>query len=91
MINESMFKDVECVSCFDSCVLEYFIDGAFVHVEKYINKSSPTIINVKYINFKNKQQKKNGIIKTFIHCHYTKSLYNNEQKRRLQNYVDFKI
>ncbi len=58
MINERMFKDVECVSCFDSCVLEYFIDGAFVHVEKYINKSSPTIINVKYINFKNKQQKK---------------------------------
>ena len=48
-------NNVECVTCFDNYILEYFVDdGAFVHIEK----TKPIIINVKYITFKNEQQQK---------------------------------
>lgn len=34
-------NNIECVSCFDRYVLEYFINGAFVHIEK----TKPITIN----------------------------------------------
>lgn len=47
-------NNVECVTCFDNYILEYFVNGAFVHIEK----TKPIIINVKYITFNNEQQQK---------------------------------
>lgn len=47
-------NNIECLSCFDNYVLEYFIDDAFVHIEK----GKPVTINVKYKDFKNEQQQK---------------------------------
>ncbi len=54
MKHTDLFYKVECVSCFDNYVLEYFIDGAFVHIEK----TNPITINVKYVDFENEDQQK---------------------------------
>lgn len=47
-------NNVECVACFDNCILEYFINGAFVHIEK----TKPITINTKYVDFENEHQQK---------------------------------
>lgn len=47
-------NNVEHLSCFDNYVLEYFINGVFVHIEK----TTPITINIKYRTFKNEHQQK---------------------------------
>lgn len=45
-------KEVECVSCFDKYVLEYFIDDCFVHIEN----TRPITINVNKLSLKDDKQ-----------------------------------
>lgn len=45
-------QGVQCVSCFDKYVLEYFIDECFVHIEN----TRPITIKVKYLTLKNENQ-----------------------------------
>lgn len=47
-----LYKDVECVACFDRYVLEYFIDGCYVHIEN----TTPLTINVKYLELTDEKQ-----------------------------------
>lgn len=52
---KEMFKDVQCVTCYDNFVLEYFIDDCFVQCEKTSEKIS---VSVKYLSLNDDEERK---------------------------------
>ena len=60
---KEMFKDVQCVTCFDKFVLEYFIEDCFVQCEKTSDKIS---ISVKYLSLNDEKQKKDWYKKNIL-------------------------
>lgn len=60
-------EDIECISCLDSYVLEYFIDGCLVHVERIsLGKYTTDISNNKDKAWKKKNVYEQAIYKKFV-------------------------